>query len=71
MGVAISVLTFPWLRVVKCEQEPDSSRGWALVFLEGFVKERVRRVASCGGSSLEGDLIFKAKGVPYGHLKDR
>jgi hypothetical protein len=32
------------------------------------VKERVIRVASCGGSSLEGDLTFKAKGVTYGHL---
>jgi len=31
----------------------------------------VRQVGSCGGSSLEGDLTFKAKGVPYGHLKDR
>jgi len=51
--------------------EPDSSRGWALVFLEGFLKERVLRVASCRVVLVRASWFISAKGVAYGQAEDR
>ena len=47
--------------------EPDSSRGWALVFLVGFLKERVLRVDGCGVALLREGWFNSTKGVAYGH----
>ena len=56
-------MAFAQLILMGWNSEPDSARGWALVFLEGFLKERVRRVASCRVVLVRANWFNSAKGV--------